>query len=47
MISSTNTDPLNSAILQNEWVSVQIDAVKWQAYRDVLRAWSRLLGVRA
>ena len=46
LISFTNNDAVNSALLQIEWVSVQIDTVKWLRYRDNLRAWSRLLGVQ-
>jgi hypothetical protein len=46
LITFTNTDAVNAAILQIEWVSHQIDTTKWLAYRDVLRAWARLLGVQ-
>ena len=46
LITFTNTDAVNPAILQIEWISHQIDTSKWLAYRDVLRAWARLLGVQ-
>lgn len=46
LITFTNNDAVNSAILQVEWISHQIDTTKWLAYRDVLRAWARLLGVQ-
>jgi hypothetical protein len=45
IISFTNNDPVNPALLQVEWVSVQLDTAKWTAYRDNMRAWSKLLGV--
>ncbi len=46
LVTFTNTDAVNSAILQIEWISHQIDTTKWLAYRDVLKAWARLLGVQ-
>jgi hypothetical protein len=45
IISFTNSDPVNPALLQIEWISVQLDTAKWTAYRDNIRAWSKLLGV--
>lgn len=41
----TNNDAVNSALLQLEWVSLQLDSVVWLAYRTNLRQWSRLLGI--
>ena len=41
----TNNDAVNSALLQIEWVSLQLDSVVWLAYRTNLRQWSRLLGI--
>jgi hypothetical protein len=41
----TNNDLVNPALLQVEWISTQIDAVVWLAYRQNLRNWSLLLGV--
>ena len=45
-INFTNNDPGNAALLQVEWVSVQVDTTKWLAYRNNIRAWSKLLGVQ-
>ena len=45
IVSFTNNDPVNPALLQVEWVSLQIDSAKWQRYRDNMRAWARLLGI--
>lgn len=42
----TNNDPANSALLQIEWISLQIDINKWTALRDAQRAWGKLLGVQ-
>lgn len=41
----TNNDAVNSALLQIEWISLQLDSVVWLAYRTNLRQWSRLLGI--
>ena len=47
IVTFTNNDPVNAALLQIEWVSVQLEPVKWQAYRDNVRAWLiEVLGVR-
>ena len=43
---ATNNDPGSAALLQIEWVSVQVDTTKWLAYRNNIRAWSKLLGVQ-
>ena len=45
IITFTNNDPANAALLQIEWVSVQLDTAKWTAFRNNMRAWSKLLGV--
>lgn len=42
----TNNDLVNSALLQIEWISLQIDSAKWQLYRNNLQAWSALLGIQ-
>lgn len=41
----TNNDAVNSALLQIEWISLQLNSVVWLAYRTNLRQWSRLLGI--
>jgi hypothetical protein len=45
-ISFTNHDLANPALLQIEWISVQADTTKWLAYRNNVRAWSKLLGIQ-
>ncbi|MFC1935916.1 hypothetical protein ACFLX9_04095 [Chloroflexota bacterium] len=45
IITFTNNDPANSALLQIEWISVQMETAKWAAFRNNMRAWSKLLGV--
>ena len=46
IINFTNTDLVNSALLQLVWLSVILDTTKWTVYRDNLIAWSRILGVQ-
>ena len=45
IITFTNNDLVNSALLQIEWTSIQVDTVKWSVYRENMRAWARLLGI--
>lgn len=45
IVSFTNNDAVNSALIQLQWESVRLDSSKWTAYRDNLRAWSRIIGV--
>lgn len=45
IVRFTNNDALNPALLQLMWESVRLETVKWTAYRDNLRAWSRIIGV--
>ena len=45
IVSFTNNDAVNPALLQLQWESVRLDTRKWIAYRDNLRAWSRIIGV--
>lgn len=42
----TNNDLVNPALLQIEWISLQIDSAKWAQYRNNLQAWSALLGIQ-
>lgn len=46
VVHYTNNDLSNTALLQLEWVSAQMDTAKWEAYRDILRARAALLGVQ-
>lgn len=45
IVRFTNNDAVNPALLQLMWESVRLETVKWTAYRDNLRAWSRIIGV--
>ena len=45
VIAFTNNDLINPALIQVEWISLQIDSTVWIAYRSNIRNWSLLLGV--
>lgn len=45
IVTFTNNDAVNAALIQLQWESVRLDSSKWTAYRDNLRAWSRIIGV--
>lgn len=45
IIDFTNNDLVNASLLQLSWLSIQLDASKWNAYRDNLISLSDLLGI--
>lgn len=44
-VNFTNNDAVNTALVQIEWISLQLESSDWLGFRDYLRTWGAFIGI--